>query len=84
MGNKIIEGFLNTKLKKFEKYVKNFKHVASFAYLQKIGSENKFEVGFSKIPFPRETELNEFEKSYNQIIDLLADQNKEENKSNEK
>jgi hypothetical protein len=84
MGNKIIEGFLNNKLKKFEKYVKNFKHVASFSYLQKIGSENKFEIGFSKIPFPRENELNEFEKSYNEILDLLGDHKNDENKTNEK
>jgi len=72
MGNKIIEGFLNPQLKKFEKYVKNFKHVASFSFLHKNKS-GKFEIGYSKIPFPREIELSEFEKSYNQTIEDLKE-----------
>jgi hypothetical protein len=49
MGNKIIEGFLTPTLKNFTKYVKNFKYVASFSFLQK-GKEGKFEIGHSKVP----------------------------------
>ncbi len=75
MGSKIIEGFLSPKLKKFEKYVKNFKHVASFSYLQQ-GGDNKLEIGFSKVPFPRESELNEFEKAYNEILNLLGEESR--------
>jgi hypothetical protein len=49
MGNKIIEGFLNEKIKKFEKYVKNFKHVAHFSFI--INKEKqKFEVSQAKVP----------------------------------
>jgi hypothetical protein len=72
MGSKIIEGFLNSNLKKFEKYVKNFKHVASFSFLQK-GKSGKFEIGHSKVPFAREEDLKEFEKVYNDILASLAD-----------
>jgi len=63
--------------------VKNFKHVASFSFLSK-GSNGKFEIGFCKVPvrifyllnlkFNRDYELNEYEKAYNDIIDLLDDQ----------
>jgi hypothetical protein len=49
MGNKIIEGILSASAKKFEKYVKNFKHVASFSYLIK-GNDGKPELGWCKIP----------------------------------
>jgi len=49
VGNKIVEGFLSMNIKKFEKYVKNFKHVASFSFLTK-GSSGKLEVGFCKVP----------------------------------
>jgi hypothetical protein len=83
MGNKIIEGFLNSSLKKFEKYVKNFKHVASFSFLQK-SKTGKLEVGYSKIPFAREEDLKEFEKVFNEILKLIAtDEDKAKVKSNE-
>jgi len=49
MGNKMIEGFLSPSLKNFTKYIKNFKHVASFSFLQK-GKSGKFEVGHCKVP----------------------------------
>ena len=81
MGSKIIEGFISPQLKKFEKYVKNFKHVASFSYLQK-GETGKMEVGFCKIPFPRETELNEFEKTFNDILSMLAEEGQKNEKTN--
>ena len=71
MGNKIIEGFLTTDLKKFEKYVKNFKHVASFRFLQ-MGKSGKFEIGHAKIPFARDEELKEFEKAFNEVITFLT------------
>jgi len=69
MGNKIIEGFLTTTLKAVEKYVKNFKHVIGFKYLHK--TKEKLELGKCKIPFPREDELKEFEKCFNEVIQLL-------------
>ena len=72
MGIKIIEGFLSVSLKKLEKYVKNFKHVASISFLQKNIKTDKFEIGYAKIPFMREEESNEFEKVYNEINALLA------------
>ena len=72
MGSKIIEGFLNSNLKKLEKYVKNFKHVASFSFLQKDKS-NKFAIGYAKVPFAREEDLKEFEKVYNEILASLEE-----------
>lgn len=48
MGKNIITGYLNSSLFKFEKYVKNFKHVVGFAFLQK--NKDKFEIGKCKIP----------------------------------
>lgn len=48
MGNKIIEGFLSSNLK-LTKYVKNFKHIASFSFLNK-GKTGKFEIGYCKVP----------------------------------
>ena len=83
MGSKIIEGFLNPGLKKFEKYVKNFKHVASFSFLQK-GKSGKLEIGHSKVPFAREDDLKAFETTYNDIITFLGDNKAAENKSEEK
>ncbi len=71
MGNKIIEGFLSTSLKTFSKYIKNFKHVASFSILQK-GKSGKFEIGYCKVPFAREEELKDFEKTFNEVINLLT------------
>ena len=73
MGSKIIEGFLSASLKKLEKYVKNFKHVASISFLQKNIKTDKFEIGYAKIPFMREEESKEFEKVYNEINALLAE-----------
>jgi hypothetical protein len=49
MGNKIIEGFLTLTIKNFTRYVKNFKHIASFSFLQK-GKDGKFEIGHCKVP----------------------------------
>lgn len=82
MGNKIVEGIMSTQLKKLEKYVKNFKHVASFSFVNKI--KDKIEIGFCKIPFPREDDLKEFEKNYNNVMDLLReDEDKNQETSNE-
>jgi len=81
MGSKIVEGFLNASLKKFEKYIKNFKHVASITFLQKNTKTDKFEVGYAKIPFPREEDIKEFEKSYNEIIDLIKEKTEEKEES---
>lgn len=58
LGKCILEGILNTKVKKFESYVKNFKHVASFSFVVK-SNDNKFEVGHAKVPVShRDINLN--------------------------
>jgi len=71
MGKKIVEGFLSPSIKKFEKYIKNFKHVASFSFLQK-DSAGKFCLGYAKVPFMREEDIKEFEKSFNEVLGLLG------------
>ena len=50
MGNILFDGILSDKLKKFEKYVKNFKHVGQISFLKKNNVSNKLEIGMVKIP----------------------------------
>jgi hypothetical protein len=50
MGNKIVEGMIKPDICKLERYIKNFKHVASLIYLQKSKDDKKLEVGRCKIP----------------------------------
>jgi len=69
MGNKIIEGSLSNKLKKLEKYTKNFKHIAHFTYFAK--NEDKIEIAACKIPFPRDEDLKDFEKNYKSVLELI-------------
>lgn len=52
MGKSLIEGFLNPQVKKFEIYVKNFKHVAWFYFLS-LNKEGKYEIGQAKVPVRR-------------------------------
>ena len=83
MGKKIVEGFLNPLLKKFEKYIKNFKHVASFSFLQKDSSGN-FNIGYAKVPFMREDDIKEFEKSFNEVLSLLSAEQEKKDKDESK
>ena len=71
MGTKIIEGFLNEKLKKIETYMKNYKYVASFSYIE-FNEKKEPIVGFAKVPFAHDDELKMFEKGYNEALDYLT------------
>ena len=71
MGTKIIEGFLNDKLKKIETYMKNYKYVASFSYIE-FNEKKEPIVGFAKVPFTHDEELKAFEKGYNEALEYLT------------
>ena len=71
MGTKIIEGFLNDKLKKMETYMKNYKYVASFSYIE-FNEKKEPIVGFAKVPFTHDDELKAFEKGYNEALEYLS------------
>ena len=71
MGTKIIEGFLNDKLKKIETYMKNYKYVASFSYIE-FNDKKEPIVGFAKVPFTHDDELKAFEKGYNEALEYLT------------
>lgn len=71
MGTKIIEGFLNDKLKKIETYMKNYKYVASFSYIE-FNEKKEPIVGFAKVPFTHDDELKAFEKGYNEALEYLT------------
>ncbi len=71
VGKKIVEGLLKPEISKLEKYVKNFKHVASLIYLHKNEKTNKIEVGRCKVPFAREDDIKEFEKTFHETIKLI-------------
>ena len=71
MGTKIIEGFLNDKLKKIETYMKNYKYGASFSYIE-FNDKKEPIVGFAKVPFTHDDELKAFEKGYNEALEYLT------------
>lgn len=50
VGNIITDGVLNHNIRKFDRYIKNLKHVAQFSYMKKNTQTNKLELGMAKIP----------------------------------
>jgi len=72
LGSKVFDGIISKELKKFDKEVKNFKHIAKFALIEKV--DKKLEIRHCKIPFGRSEDLSEFEKSFDQAISYLSNQ----------
>lgn len=69
IGTKIIEGFITPDFQKFESYKKNYKDVASFAYLE--FKEDKPVIGFAKVPFALEDEFKDFQKAYKEAAEFV-------------
>lgn len=70
MGFKIVEGYLNKKLSKFESYMKNYNNVASLTFIQ-VCQENKIEIQKIKIPFKFESDFKEFKQAFLLSLDYL-------------
>jgi len=64
MGNKMFDGLISATLDKIEKNVRNFKHTATLSTIHKNPTSGQFEGTFIKVPFAREEDLEEFEKSF--------------------
>ena len=68
-GNKLVEGFLDKKLEKFDILNKNFNFVVSFGII--MMNEGKPELGFIKIPFKNEQSAKDLKEAFGKAISFL-------------
>ena len=72
-GNKLVEGFLDNKFKKFDILSKDFNFVVYFGII--LIKYGKPEIGSIKIPFKGEDTANELKAAFEKGIDILEKQN---------
>ena len=70
-GNKLVEGFVDKTIDKFDIYNKEFNYVVSFGII--MMSDGKPELGFIKIPFKNEENANELKDAFGKAIKFLEE-----------
>ena len=68
-GNKLVEGFLDNKLKKFDIFSKEFNYVVCFGIIMINGG--KPEIGYIKIPFKNEDIANDLKNAFEKALEFI-------------
>ena len=68
-GNKLVEGFIDTKFDRIDIYSKNFNYVVCLGILRIV--EGKPELGSIKIPFNNEEDANALKEAFNNALQFL-------------
>ena len=68
-GNKLVEGFIDKKIKKFDIYNKNFNYVVCLSIIRMV-KENP-EISYIKIPFKNEEDANKLKEAFNKAISFI-------------
>ena len=72
-GNKLVEGFLDTKFNKFDIFSKEFNYVVCFGII--MINEGKPDIGFIKIPFKNEDNANELKEAFEKAMEFIKGKN---------
>ena len=70
-GNKIVEGFIDKKLDKFEIYNKDFNYVVCFGII--MINDGTPQLGYIKIPFKTEENANALREAYKNAINFIEE-----------